>query len=106
MFRRITDKKARQAELLQLRPVAVNVAKLSDVEIPRLEEELAAMEEKTVSLRTQLRQMQDSIEFLRSEEEVGKRAQADIVQMDANRVRTSFLSLGIVRRDSVLGVTE
>ena len=71
---------------MQLKPVAGSVAKLVDSQIPQLEQKLEALEAKLVANKSQLRQLEESIEFLRSEEDVGKNAHPDIVQLDTTRV--------------------
>ena len=62
------------------------MTRLQDDEIPKLEEKLSSLESKLATTKNQLRQLEESIEFLRSEEDVAKNAQPDIVQLDATRV--------------------
>jgi len=91
--KKIKERKEKNSGLVQLRPVAQSMTRLQDDEIPKLEEKLSSLESKLTSTKNQLRQLEESIEFLRSEEDVAKNAQPDIVQLDATRVSNHHMLL-------------
>lgn len=84
--RKIAEKKAKHGQLLQLRPVAQSIAKLIDTDIPRLQSELATLESRSSTIQTELRDLEESIEFMKNEEDIGKKAHPDIIQLDALKV--------------------
>jgi len=69
-----------------LRPVAQSVAKLAEVEIPKLESGLKDLEGRSSTIQVELRDLEESIEFLKNEEDIGKKAHPDIIQLDAAKV--------------------
>lgn len=81
--RKIVEKKNKHGQLLQLRPVAQSVAKLTEVEIPRLQTGLQDLESRSNTIQAELRDLEESIEFLKNEEDIGKKAHPDIIQLDA-----------------------
>ena len=95
--RKITEKKAKHGQLLQLRPVAHSIAKLLETDIPRLQSELAALESRSNTIQTELRDLEESIEFMKNEEDIGKKAHPDIIQLDSLKVTftTNILFLKI-----------
>lgn len=88
--RKISEKKSKHGQLLQLRPVAQSVAKLSEIEIPRLQSELQSLETRSSTIQSDLRDLEDSIEFMKNEEDIGKKAHPDIIQLDALKVGFSY----------------
>ena len=84
--RKITEKRSKHSQLLELRPLAESATKLAEVEIPRLETELRNQEERFRSLETKRKDLEESIEFLRNEEDIGKKAHQDIIQLENLKV--------------------
>lgn len=84
--RKITEKKSKQSQLLELKPVAQSVAKLSEVDIPKLQSDLHKLETRSSAIQSDLRDLEDSIEFMKNEEDIGKKAHPDIIQLDALKV--------------------
>lgn len=83
--RRIAEKKSRHSQLLELRPVAQSIARI-DLEIPLLQAEFHGLEEHSTTVQTEIRELEECIESLKHEENVGKKAQSDIIQLDALKV--------------------
>lgn len=88
--RRITEKKEHHEQLLQLRPVALSAAKLAETEIPQLRTEIDRLEERSAAIKNELKETERTAEVFRNQEDVGKKAQADIIQLDALKVRKRF----------------
>ena len=84
--RKIAEKKSKHGQLLQLRPVAQSIAKLADVEIPKLQAGLQSLESRSCSIQSELKDLEETIEFLKNEEDIGKKAHPDIIQLDALKV--------------------
>lgn len=84
--RKIAEKKSKHGQLLQLRPVAQFVAKLMEKEIPQLQTGLQSLECRSNTIQSELRDLEESIEFLKNEEDIGKKAHPDIIQLDALKV--------------------
>lgn len=84
--RKIAEKRSKHSQLLELRPLAGSATKLAEVEIPRLETELRNQEERFSSLDSKRQDLEESIEFLRNEEDIGKKAHQDIIQLENLKV--------------------
>lgn len=84
--RKIAEKRSKHSQMLELRPLAESVTKLSQVEIPRLETELRNQEERFNSLDSRRNDLEESMEFLRNEEDIGKKAHQDIIQLENLKV--------------------
>lgn len=57
-----------------------------EVEIPRLQSGLQDLESRSGAIQVELRDLEESIEFLKNEEDIGKKAHPDIIQLDALKV--------------------
>ena len=88
--KKISEKKDKHSTLLQLQPLALSTGKLKDTEIPRLETELKELQSRAAAIKVDIQQLEESIEFLKSEDDVGKKAHADIIQLDAIKVFRGF----------------
>jgi len=81
--RKIAEKKEKHSTLLQLQPLAQSAAKLSDTEMPRLQSELKQLQSKDATIKADVQQLEESIDFLKSEDDVANKALPDIHQLDA-----------------------
>lgn len=84
--RKISEKKSKHEKLLQLRPIAQLVTKLSESEIPKLQSELNVLEDRSKTIQSELKDLEESIEFMKNEEDIGKKAHSDIIQLDHLKV--------------------
>ena len=85
--RKIAEKRSKHSQLLELRPLAESATKLSQVEIPQLELELRTQGERFNSFESKRKDLEESIEFLKNEEDIGKKAHQDIIQLENLKVR-------------------
>ena len=84
--RKIAEKKDKHSTLIQLQPLAQSAVKLNDTDIPRLQTELKQLQTKAATIKADVQQIEESIEFLKSEDDVAKKALPDINQLDAIKV--------------------
>ena len=84
--KRIYEKKEKKTKLLQLCSVAKMAGKLQEEEVPHIQSELHDLENKLASNKNHLRQLEDTIEFLQSEVDVGTNSQQEVGQIEAARV--------------------
>ena len=84
--REISEKKERHGSLLQLRPLAESAAKLIKTEIPQLQSELKRLEDSSNTWQKEQEAIKLEIQQLKRNEEIGKSAHSDIIQLNTLQV--------------------
>lgn len=88
--RKIAERKEKHSTLLQLQPLAQSATKLSDTEIPLLQTELKQRQTRAAAIKVDIQQLEESIEFLKSEDDIFKKVLPDINHLDTIKVFSSL----------------
>lgn len=84
----ISEKKERHGSLLQLRPLAESAEKLIKSEIPQLQTELKRLEDSSHAWLKEQDAIKLEIQGLKRNEEIGKAAHSEIIQLNTLQVVT------------------
>lgn len=84
--RKILEKKEKHGSLIQLRPQVESAERLSHREIPEMQTELNRLENHLKAMQAEQETEKEEIERLKSNDEIGKKAYSDVMQLDALQV--------------------